>query len=122
MSHNDDAENMLDLPGVDLTPEIGAPSPLRLAVQKTLEALAQGQLLEPRHAAVAQLALELADAVTAGRRSGRASAVAMASAQLLAALDALPKPAGIDADAEWNKFVADLHRLGATPDTQGADQ
>lgn len=114
MSHNDDAENMLDLPGVELAPEIGASSPLRIAVQKTLEALNTGKLLEPRHAAVAQLALELADAVTAGRRSGRASAVAMASAQLLAALDALPKPAGLDADAEWNKFVEELHKVGAS--------
>ena len=71
MSTTDDAENMLDLPGVALAPEIGAPSPLRIAVQKTLEALNEARLLEPRHAAVAQLALELADAVTAGRRSGR---------------------------------------------------
>lgn len=122
MSTTDDADNMLDLPGVALAPEIGAPSPLRVAVQATLSALNDAALLEARHAAVAQLALELADAVTAGRRSGRASAVAMASAQLLAALDALPKPAGLDADAEWNKFVEELRTVGAPNHENGRSE
>lgn len=105
----------LTLPGLELDPVVGAPSPLRKAVQATLTALNDQGLLEPRHAAVAQLALELADAVSSGRNSGRASAAAMAAAQLLAALDALPKPAGLDADAEWNAFVDDLRKLGSQP-------
>lgn len=113
MSQREDGCTMPTLPGLELAPEIGESSPLRVAVQATLEALDDAKLLEPRHTAIAQLALELADAVTAGRRSGRASAVAMASAQLLAALEALPQPAGIDADAEWNMFVEDLKKLGA---------
>ena len=99
------------LPGLEVDPVYGRPSPLRSAVQATLKALDDEHLLEPRHAAVAQLALELADSVDAGKRSGRASAAAMAAAQLLAALDALPKPSAADADAEWNQFVADLQKL-----------
>ena len=102
------------LPGLELDPVVGAPSPLRKAVQATLDALNEARLLEPRHTAVAQLCLELADAVAAGTRSGRASATAMAAAQLLSALDALPKPAGIDADAEWERFVQTLHEVSDT--------
>lgn len=106
---NDGSAQML--PGLELNPVVGAPSPLRKAVQATLDALNGDRLLEPRHTAVAQLCLELADAVASGTRSGRASATAMAAAQLLSALDALPKPAGLDADAEWNKFVEELRAL-----------
>lgn len=112
MNATEPHESALTLPGLEVNPEVGDPSPLRRAVQSTLTALDSAGILEPRHAAVAQLALELADSVSAGRRSGRASAAAMAAAQLLAALDALPKPAGLDADAEWIEFREQLAKLG----------
>jgi hypothetical protein len=101
--------NQLELPGLELESEGGAPtSALRKAVQSTLVALHDQQLLEPRHAALAQLALELADAVTAGRRSGRASAAAMAAGQLRDTLLALPQPSTIGALESFHAFVEDL--------------
>lgn len=111
MNTQDQNDGQLEIPGLSTAPEMGAPSAMRTAVVATLGALHADQLLEPRHAALAQLALELADAVASGRRSGRASAAAMAAAQLLATLQALPAPKAADANAEWQKFVADLERL-----------
>lgn len=97
------------LAGLELEPEFGsAPSALRGAVVATLAALERDGLLEPRHAALGQLALEMADAVAAGRRGGRASAAAMAAAQLLACLDALPAPMAADVESKFNAFVDSL--------------
>lgn len=82
-------ENMPTLPGLGY--ELDDPAsrhPLRDAVLATLKALDDDGLLGPEHAAHAQLALVLADAVA--RSTGKASAAAMASAQLMACLDALP--------------------------------
>jgi hypothetical protein len=90
------------LPGLELDAELGGKrGALRNAVVITLAALEDAKLLEPRHTATAQLALTLADAVERGTRGGRASAAAMASAQLLAALDALPKPSAMSTDELW---------------------
>lgn len=87
---------------------------LRAAVIRTLQALDDEDLLEPVHAAHAQLALELADAIARSR--GKASAAAMASAQLMAALDALPKPSKLsteDALDRWlNLELAEHERAG----------
>jgi hypothetical protein len=96
------------LPGLELEPELGTATALRSAVITTLTALHDDQLLEPRHAGLAQLALELADAVTAGRRSGRASAAAMAAAQLRETLQALPAPMAADAAQKFQSFVESL--------------
>ena len=105
---NDD-ESQPTLPGLSLDPEGGAPSsPLREAVKVTLDALRADGLLEPRHAAMAQLALELADSVTKGNRSGRASAAAMAAAQLLATLLALPMPASATELEKFHEFIDSL--------------
>lgn len=71
---------------------LGEESPMRAAVRATIEALRADNLLEPRHVGLAQLALELADAVTSGKRSGRASAAAMASRELRETLLSLPSP------------------------------
>lgn len=97
------------LEGLELNdPTSGTPSALRTAVVATLEALTVQGLLEPRHAAMCQLALELADSVTAGRRSGRASAAAMAAAQLRETLLALPSPAAAELSDRFDAFVASL--------------
>jgi hypothetical protein len=102
---NDD-ETQPALPGLELDPELGgARGALRNAVVLTLDALKADGLLEARHTAVAQLALTLADAVARGTRSGRASAAAMAAAQLLATLDALPKPIAADQLERFNRLV-----------------
>jgi len=97
------------LPGLELIPaDQQTASPMRLAVVATIEALQADQLLEPRHVGLCQLALELADAVTAGRRSGRASAAAMAAAQLRETLLALPEPVAGDAAQRFGEFVDKL--------------
>lgn len=102
-------EYQVTLPGLELDPEMGGKrNAMRNAVVVTLAALERDGLLEDRHAAIAQLALELADAVAAGRRSGRASAAAMAAAQLLAALEALPAPIAADVAQKFQEFVDSL--------------
>lgn len=102
------------LAGLELEDERGGPTgALRNAVITTLAALEEEHLLEPRHAAMAQLALELADSVTSGRRSGRASAAAMAAAQLLAVLQALPAPLAADLKERFDAFVEGLLREDA---------
>ena len=82
-------------------------------MRATLRALDHAELLEPRHAALSQLCLSLAQAIDGGARSGRASATAMAAAQLRETLLVLdPPPAegneGADALARLNEFMAQL--------------
>ncbi len=100
-------ESQPTLPGLELGEHVGS---LRAAVITTLEALQLDGLLEPRHAMVAQLALEMADAVQRGIAGGKASAAAMAGAQLLAAYQALPQPLAADAQAAFRDFVLALER------------
>lgn len=108
---SDQPEAQPTLPGLELEPENGAsPSALRTAVVTTLAALQQEGLLEPRHAALAQLSLELADSVTAGRRSGRASAAAMAAAQLRETLLALPEPTAAGIAEKFDAYLRSLER------------
>jgi hypothetical protein len=104
-----ESETQPALPGLELDAELtGQRGALRNSVVLTLDALKSDGLLEPRHTAIAQLALTLADAVERGARNGRASAAAMAAAQLLAALDQLPKPLAADAQERFERFVAAL--------------
>ncbi|WP_146085613.1 hypothetical protein [Rathayibacter sp. AY1C9] len=100
---------MLD--GLELNGGYGAANgALRESVVKTITALNDEGLIQPRHFAMCQLALELADAVTAGTRAGRASAVAMAAAQLRETLLALPQPRE---GSEMDKFNAWVQALNA---------
>lgn len=69
-----------------------AMSDLEGATRRTIAGYAESGLLDERHAMVCQLLLELSRSVAAAARAGRASAAAMASAQILAALESLPKP------------------------------
>lgn len=101
----DPAETEPTLPGLELHTPGTTASALRLSVQRTIEALDERGLLEPAHEALCQLALELADAVAKGRSQGRASAVAMAAAQLRETLQALPEPATMSAHEAFAKFV-----------------
>lgn len=103
--------NQIELTGLELEPENGGKaSALRTAVIETISALHQENLLQPRHAAMCQLALELADAVAAGRRAGRASAVAMAAAQLRETLEALPQPQSAGAEQKFDEWVTLLEQ------------
>lgn len=97
----------LDGLGIDLNPSGQvAESPMRAAVRHVIEALDAENLLKPWHAAHCALALELADAI--GRSRGKASAAAMASAQLMACLEALPTPKTLstgDVFEQWLQSV-----------------
>lgn len=106
---NDSDEEQPTLPGLEQRPPGGASfESLRGAVAATLAALDKEGLLEPRHAGLAQLALEMADAVTKGNRNGRASAAAMAGAQLRETLLALPAPMAADVKQKFDHFVESL--------------
>lgn len=59
-----------------------AESQLETAARRTLTALWNSGALDDTHALACQLVIELARAVDAGTRAGKASAVAMAAAQL----------------------------------------
>jgi len=104
------------LPG--LGPDRPGDTPMLAAMRATLRALDQADQLEPRHAALAQLCLSLAQAIDGGARSGRASATAMAAAQLretLLVLDPPPAedPAGHDALARLDAFMAALDQAAS---------
>jgi hypothetical protein len=81
------------LPGLDTESIIGGiRGSLRTAVEATLDELKTEGLLTPVHTASAQLALTLADGVERAAMRGQGAAMSMGAAQLLAALDTLPKP------------------------------
>jgi hypothetical protein len=87
------------LPGLE--PPAAKESPLVTAARRTIAAVDGAGLLRERDALTCALILDLSAAVSAGTRGGRASATAMAAAQLLAAIDRLPTPPeGGDDDAD----------------------
>lgn len=98
------------LPGLE-PPGTGAEPPMVQAARTTLLALQRDGVLEDRHAVLVALVLELAQAVAAGSRSGRASAAAMAAAQLretMLVLDPPPEVGSVDGREALARFVADL--------------
>jgi hypothetical protein len=97
----------LDLPGLDGPREYE--SPMVVAARSTLQALAELGRLEPRHAVLTQLILSLAEAIDRGTRTGRASAVALASKELREALLQLdPPPEDGDQAVEARASLAEL--------------
>lgn len=66
-----------------------APSAMETAVEATIEAKRTAGLIGPEHAALIQLARELARVIAAGAAKAKTS-VPQAAQQLMAALDALP--------------------------------
>lgn len=95
----------LELGGADLP---GGRTALRRAVEQQLLVLAERGLLKPEHAGLAQLTLELADAIAAGRRAGRASAVAMGARELRETLLALPQEVQASEGALFASLVDEL--------------
>jgi hypothetical protein len=104
----DESNTAETLPGLELVAPGQAPTAMRAAVVATIEALKADGLLEPRHAALLQLALEGADTVAMARRVGRPSGAAQAQAELRATLLALPAPAAGDDAQRFHEFVEKL--------------
>lgn len=100
------------LPGLE--PPARGESAIKRAARRTLTALEAAGYLDERHAVICQLVLDLADVVEAGRLQGKASAAAMAAAQLLAAYEHLmPETTEGGGDDDWSTFVADMRRSAA---------
>ena len=105
----DEPNGLETLPGLELVPpDQLSTSAMRRAVIATIEALQVDGLLEPRHAALLQLALEGADTVAMARRVGRPSGAAQAQAELRATLLALPTPVAGDSAQRFAEFVDKL--------------
>lgn len=108
-------DNQLTIPGLEDPADGRTDPPMVVAARTTLQALRDADQLQPRHAVLVALVLELAHAVAAGSRSGRASAAAMAAAQLretMLVLDPPPESPGVtDARALLAQFVQDLENL-----------
>lgn len=103
--------DQLALPGLGVADQME--SAMVTAARSTIRALAELGRLEPRHAVLTQLILSLAEAIDRGTRTGRASAVAMASKELREALLQLDPPPedgaqGEDARLELAKLLAAL--------------
>lgn len=97
------------LPGLE-PPARGEPA-IVSATRRTLAAMEALGLVDELHAQPMQLLLDLAWVVDSGRRQGKASAVAMAAAQMIATYQLLmPESAGGGETDEWNQLVADLRR------------
>ena len=108
-------------PAEEALPGLEAParsaSRLELAARRTIKALRAEGLLTERHAVLCQLMLDLAEVIDAGRRNGKASAAAMAAAQLTAAYELMvpdDEPGG-DENSEWSRLVAELRGSGTPP-------
>lgn len=106
-------DGQLELPG--LTPPAGSDTPMVVAAKATLDELRTLGVLERRHAVLVQLVLSLASAIDAGARMGRASAVAMAAAQLRETVLTLDPPpedgdAGAQAHARLAEFLQAVER------------
>lgn len=90
----------LALPG--MTAPSPGESPMVKACKQTITALAAVDKLLPQHAVLTQLMLSLCEAIDAGRRAGRASAVAMAARELrdtLLMIDPPPEDGSASEDA-----------------------
>lgn len=106
-------QGIFELPGLELELKAGSsPGQLRIAVTETIKALHTSRLLEPRHVALCQLALVLADSVESATRGSKAYAVAQASAQLRETLAALPAPSDEAGSARFDEFVLLLRKAG----------
>lgn len=118
-----DADDTLPLPGLE-DPE-PRDSALKLSARRTIAELERLALLDDSHAVICQLILDLCDVIDAGRRQGKASAAAMAAAQLLAAYQLL-KPqetgGGSEDDRAWSELVESFQRgAAALRDSANAD-
>lgn len=121
--------DQLALPGMDGPREHD--SAMVRACRQTIVALEAAGKLLPQHAVLTQLLLALSEAIDGGRRSGRASAVAMAARELrdtLLMIDPPPEDgaAGDAALQLLREFTANVEAAanngGALPEVPRADQ
>jgi hypothetical protein len=112
---NDFAEAEELLPGLE--PPAARDSAMVKAARRTLASLHAIGKVDETHAVLCQQMLELADVVDRGRRQGKASAVAMAAAQIIATYQLMvPETKGGDGDAdEWSRLVEEVRRSATTP-------
>lgn len=109
----DFARSESELPGLE--PPARGESALMLATRRSIASLHALGLVDETHALLLQLLLDLAEVVDAGRRQGKASAAAMAAAQILATWQLLLPEApkgGEDGDG-WDDVVAEFRRSEA---------
>lgn len=98
----------------------GGLTPLEVAARRSLAALDAAGVLTEAHALPMALVLDLSRAVAVGTRTGKASAAAMAAAQLREAFAMLPDlPAGTAEDDPWTLLVAELRKAGAAVPASG---
>lgn len=105
-------DDALPIPGLEPTPTTRAVTPLEDAVRRTLRALREEDLIEERHAARLQLAIEMAQIVSEKRRNGKTSTVAHDARVLMELLDKLlPEETAVDealrnAMQQWSEVIA----------------
>lgn len=105
-----DAAEQAPIPGLE-PPSRGA-SALEVATRRSIVALEADGLVDERHSMVTQLMIELAIAVDAGRRGGKASAAAMAAAQLIAAYQLLvPVEDGGETHDAYDDLASELRGI-----------
>ena len=94
-------------------------TPLVKATKATLAQLEAADRLPPERASLAQLCIALAESIDGGAQRGRASAVAMAAAQLRETMLVLDPPADdSDASGDSQRLLRELMvRLDAAADT-----
>lgn len=97
------ADAALPLPGLD-TPAAGMTA-LERAARRSLDALDKAGLLNETHALPMALVLDLARAVAMGTSTGKASAAALAAAQLREAFLLLPVLDDAPAQDEWDQLA-----------------
>lgn len=111
-------DDQLPLPGLEPAGQAAPPrGQLEAATRRTLAALAEAEHIGESDALTCQLMLELSAVVTASVRTGKASAAAMAAAQLLACQELLT--ARIEETPEADPFAALLAELAANTPTPG---
>lgn len=101
------------LPGLE--PDRPRDSELVKATRRSIRALEAAGYLDETHAGRTRLLIELAMVVDAGVRQGKASAAAMAAAQILATYEQLvPEAKEGDGDA-YLELVAEIRRSATAP-------
>ena len=96
-------------------PSPGHGTPIETATEATILALESAGLIEPRHAAMCELARSMAAAIGASTRYGRGASqgLAVCARELREALAALPAPEGGPADDAWDQLAAALRDADA---------
>lgn len=102
------SDEQLELPGI--VPEVRESDSLMVvAAKRTLSALEKAGRVEERHAVLATMVVQLSAAIDKGTASGRASAVAMAAAQLRETVLVLdPPPEDGDAAVEAARLMREF--------------